>query len=57
MVDNSGLKNYVELQIVETYPPHFTPKIVQTPEDYSIIKRFINSAENLSNVRIKEDQI
>ena len=32
------------------------PKIVYTPENYKIIRRFTNSAEDLSNVIIKNDQ-
>ena len=49
-----------ELQIFGKFSPsqdfQLIPKIVYTPEDYKLIKRFINSAEGLSDVIIKNDQ-
>ena len=35
---------------------HLIPKSVYTPKLYKIINRFINSAEDLASVRIKNDQ-
>ena len=47
-------KNYTKL-----YPSHnsqLNPKIVHTPENYKIINRFINSAEDSTHVIFKNDQ-
>ena len=48
------ITNYKKIFPSQNFP--LIAKIVYTPEIYQIINRLINSAENLTNVIIKNDQ-
>ena len=48
------ITNYKKL--LPSQKSHLIPKSIYTPENYKIINRFINSAEDLTSLKIKNDQ-
>ena len=51
---NYRVRNYKKFSPLQKF--QFIPKFVHTPEDYKFNTKFINSAEDLTNVLLKNDQ-